>query len=267
MASYNPDLHHRRSIRLKGHDYTQPGAYFVTIAAWQRECLFGEIVDGVVLLNTAGNIIHTEWLNLPHHFPDIRLEAFMVMPNHFHGIIVIDPIVGATRLSPDDVRVNDDGSPLRIPRGSRVLVGATRQLPVGATHPSIVGATHPLQDIDTDGNDPTPDQARIGADGSPLRMPARDYNDGSPRPSVHPNGPPAGSLGAMIGQFKSRATKRIWMLPGVDRRPIWQRNYYEHVIRNDLECQRFIQYIQTNPQRWQEDQLHPSALLNPYNQE
>jgi putative transposase len=168
---------------------------------------------------------------LPRHFPNVRLDAFVVMPNHFHGIIIIDPIIGATRPSP-----------------------------VGATHPSIVGATHPLQDIDTDGNDPTPDQARIGADGSPLRMPARDNNDGSPRQPMRPDGPPTGSLGAMIGQFKSRATKRIWTLPGFDRIPIWQRNYYEHIIRDDLEYQQFIQYIQANPLRWQEDQLNSSAL-------
>jgi putative transposase len=82
-----------------------------------------------------------------------------------------------------------------------------------------------------------------------------------------PNGPAAGSLGAMIGQFKSRATKRIWALPGIDRIPIWQRNYYEHIIRNDLEYQRFIQYIQANPLHWQEDQLYPSALPNLYTQE
>jgi len=61
----------------------------------------------------------------------------------------------------------------------------------------------------------------------------------------------------MIGQFKSRATKRIWALAGIDRHPIWQRNYYEHIIRDDLEYRRIVQYIETNPQQWQDDQLHP----------
>lgn len=241
---YDSDRHHRRSIRLKGYDYTQPGAYFVTLATWQKVCWFGEIVDGAMRLNAAGRLVHAEWQHLTHHFPNIRLGAFVVMPNHVHGIIIID----------------HDGTT------------------------DIVGATRPLPDNTLEGKDPGPDQALVGIVGSPLQPqppPARDNHDGSPlhasvggspgqsvpQPTARPNGPPAGSLGAMIGQFKSRATKRIWGLPGADRHPVWQHNYYEHIIRQSLEYEHITQYIQANPLRWQVDQLLPSVPPNRYEQE
>jgi len=87
---YDPQRHHRRSIRLRGYDYTQPGAYYVTIVTQERECLFGEVVDGKMRLNRAGQVARREWERLPCRFPHIRLDAFIVMPNHIHGIIIID---------------------------------------------------------------------------------------------------------------------------------------------------------------------------------
>jgi len=87
---YDPEKHHRRSIRLRGYDYTQPGAYFVTIVTRNRECLFGDVVDGNVALNEYGHVVHACWKAIPDHFPNVTLDAFVVMPNHVHGIIVID---------------------------------------------------------------------------------------------------------------------------------------------------------------------------------
>ncbi|MEW5861682.1 MAG: transposase [Cyanobacteriota bacterium] len=87
--SYNPDKHHRRSIRLKGYDYGQAGAYYFTICCHQRRCLLGEIVDGVMHPNLIGATVEAVWNNLPRHFPFIELDAFVLMPNHVHGIIVI----------------------------------------------------------------------------------------------------------------------------------------------------------------------------------
>ena len=89
--------HHRRSIRLKGYDYSQAGAYFVTICTQDRECLFGDIVDGEMRLNDAGQMVHRIWNDLSVEYPDIEIDEFIVMPNHFHGIIVIvgAPLVGA----------------------------------------------------------------------------------------------------------------------------------------------------------------------------
>ena len=93
--TFDPEKHHRRSIRLKGYDYAQAGAYFVTICTQHRACLFGEVVNGQMQLNDAGRFVEQCWLDIPHHFPHVELEAFVVMPNHVHGIIVITDPVGA----------------------------------------------------------------------------------------------------------------------------------------------------------------------------
>jgi REP element-mobilizing transposase RayT len=81
---FDPQKHHRHSIRLQGYDYSQAGAYFVTIVTWQREMLFGEIVDGVMVLNDFGKIVQWEWLDLPKRFKYLELGAYIIMPNHFH---------------------------------------------------------------------------------------------------------------------------------------------------------------------------------------
>src|SRR3989304_1467169 len=86
---YDPDKHHRRSIRLKGYDYTQPGAYFVTVVTWQRECLFGEVVGGEMRLSATGSLVENEWRRLVVRFEQVVLDEFIVMPNHVHGILFI----------------------------------------------------------------------------------------------------------------------------------------------------------------------------------
>lgn len=88
-TNYDPEKHHRRSIRLKGYDYTRPGAYFVTMCTENRKCLFGKISDETMQLNKFGTMIHTCWNNIPKHFVHVRLDACVVMPNHIHGIIII----------------------------------------------------------------------------------------------------------------------------------------------------------------------------------
>lgn len=87
--NYKPEKHHRHSIRLQGYDYTREGAYYFTICCHQRRCLLGEIKDGIMHLNLIGATVKVVWDNLPHHFPLIELDAFVIMPNHVHGIIVI----------------------------------------------------------------------------------------------------------------------------------------------------------------------------------
>lgn len=86
--NYNPQIHHRRSIRLKGYDYSQAGAYFITICCQNRKCLFGNVVGGEMILNDAGNMIDKWYRELCNKFPDIELGEYIVMPNHFHGIII-----------------------------------------------------------------------------------------------------------------------------------------------------------------------------------
>lgn len=87
--TFNRDIHHRRSIRLRGYDYAQAGAYFVTICAQGRECLFGDVVEGEMRLNRHGHIVQEVWDDLVHHYPHVDLDAFVIMPNHIHEIIQI----------------------------------------------------------------------------------------------------------------------------------------------------------------------------------
>ena len=192
---FDPQKHHRKSIRLQGYDYSQAGAYFVTIVAWGRECLFGEIADGEMKLNNAGKIVGWEWLELPKRCRFIELGVYVVMPNHFHGILIFHETVGATRQGLTDT-------------------------PFSKT--------------------PLPNKTTDGIDGSPL-----------------PRGPKPASLGAVMAQFKSRATKRLWKIPELKDTPIWQRNYYEHIIRNEKDLQNKTDYIESNPMLWDDDDVNP----------
>jgi len=229
--------HHRHSIRLQGFDYASAGGYFVTIVTWHRECLFGNVIDKHMQLNKVGKIVEWEWLELPKRLPYVSLGAYVVMPNHFHGILFIHEPVGATRQGPTEsssgieplqivTKDGIDGSPLRPNDPTPASLGASRQ---GQIRPP--SSTEPLQSITND-----------GIVGSPLR----------------PNGPKPASLGAILAQFKSRVTKRIWKIPKFEGTPIWQRNYYEHIIRDETALQNMTRYIEANPLLWEEDQENPA---------
>jgi hypothetical protein len=97
---YDPKIHHRRSIRLKGYDYTREGAYFITVCAYKRECLFGRIVDHVMGMNDVGHIVGDEWVKTVLIREEIELGDWVVMPNHFHGIIFIVGSRGTARRAP-----------------------------------------------------------------------------------------------------------------------------------------------------------------------
>ena len=195
--------HHRRSIRLQGYDYSRSGAYYVTLCTQDRACLFGEIVNGDMQVNDAGCMVTDAWYSLPDRFPTIDLDAFVVMPNHVHGIIVIT----------DDV----------VPSNNRDVVGA-----------GLV----PARDI----------------------APARNVVPANNRATTRV----APTLGDVIGAYKSivtvqyaRAVKRRGWTPF--RKRLWQRNYYEHVIRNADSLNRIRQYILDNPRRWNEDRYNPTV--------
>lgn len=180
---YDPEKHHRHSIRLRGYDYAQAGMYFVTIVAMNRECLFGEIADGKVRLNANGNIVRSSWDDLSRHYANVQLDAFVVMPNHIHGIIL---------LTGDDARV-----------GAGRLVGAG---PVGAG----------------------------------LR----------PAPTHH-------ALPEIVRAFKSFSSRRINETRKTTGAPVWQRNYYEHIIRNEMALHAVREYIANNPIQWLSDTENP----------
>jgi REP element-mobilizing transposase RayT len=191
--SYDSDKHHRRSIRLKGHDHAQQGAYFVTVCTRERESLFGHVVNGEMRLNEAGEIARRCWEDIPDHFPLVELDAFVIMPNHVHGIIMItEPCKGEASVPP---------------------------------HSS---------------------EEQRGSDASPLRQP--------------PNGTQPGSLSAIVQNFKSISTRRMNAACGAPGRPLWLRNYYEHVVRNEAELMAIREYIQGNPARWDDDENNPLRL-------
>jgi REP element-mobilizing transposase RayT len=193
----DPGLHQRRSIRLPGHDYASAGAYFVTICTHQRELLF----EDPVLRGVAEAL----WQRIPRHFPHVQLDAWVVMPNHVHGILVIT------------------GDACR-----------------GEASPETVSSTHPLAPAGT---------------GSAGQAPT---GDASPLPH-RPAGPSPGSLGAIVGNFKSVTARRINRLRRTPGAPVWQRNYYEHVVRDERALNAIRQYIADNPARWAWDTYNPAA--------
>ncbi|HHT9117594.1 MAG TPA: transposase [Candidatus Hypogeohydataceae bacterium YC38] len=174
----NPDKHYRRSLRLKGYDYSQAGAYFVTICTHNQACIFGDIVNGEMRLNDYGGVVEKEWMKTASIRKNVELDVFVVMPNHFHGIV---SIVNA------------------------ISVGATRRVA-----PTLRGLI-------------------------------------------------SNSIGAIVGQFKSIVTKNIHKMGFRDFK--WQRNYYEHVIRDEKDINEIREYIITNPLKWAMDSENPNNLL------
>lgn len=187
---YDPVIHHRRSIRLNGYDYSQNGAYFVTICVQEKAHLFGAVRDGEVQLNDAGAMIEHWWAILRDKFPSVTTDAFVVMPNHVHGIIIIDNNVGACNAGACTAGEHAGSPATRCPHGVRA--------------------------------------------------------DQRVRPT----------LGAIMQWFKTMTTNAY--IRGVrahdwapfDRR-LWQRNYYERIIRNDNDLNAIREYIVSNPARWQ----------------
>ncbi len=173
---FDPQKHHRRSIRLQGYDYSRPGGYYATIVVEGRECLFGEIVNGEMVLNDYGRIVAEAWQWLQEQYPYVELLAWVIMPNHIHGIIII----------------HEDGR------------GGSRSAPTGMVK----------------------------------RKP----------------------LGGLIGAFKTVSTKKINLLRKTEGAVIWQRNYYEHIIRDDDDYNRIRLYILDNPAAWDDDDENPAKV-------
>jgi len=198
MMSYDPRIHNRHSIRLRGYDYTQAGWYYVTICTQNKLYLFGKIINGKMVLNDAGKMINNNWMDLLNRFSFITHDEYIIMPNHIHGIIVLKNDVGAslvdapntpnmnlTNNSPDIIKqnfINDKGAgtgPAPTQYGLSDVIGAFKSI---TTHEYIIGVR----------------------------------NSNWPK-------------------FKKR---------------LWQRNYYEHIIRNNSDLNRVRKYIIDNPQKW-----------------
>ncbi len=193
---YNSDIHHRRSIRLKGYDYSQTGMYFVTNCTQNRECLFGDMVDGAMQVNAAGRMIKKWWLELNNKFPVVQTDEFIVMPNHIHGIVII--------------------------------VGA--DLCVCPGEPDAQTEPDTCRDMDA--------QTNLGA------------HIGAPLPEI-------------VQWFKTMTTNEY--IRGVKQHgwspfpgKLWQRNYYEHIVRNENELNQIREYIINNPLQWELDRENPN---------
>ena len=188
----------RRSIRLKGYDYSQPGAYFITLVTQGRECLFGDVVNGEMQLNAAGQIVLEEWMRTPSMRPEMDIDEFVVMPNHIHGIIII---------------CENNGIP-------------------------AVGAHG------------------IGAHGG---APLHNHTPQQPQPTHRK----PRSLGSFIAGYKSIVTRRVNAQFGTPGVPLWQRNFYERIIRNEKEWDRARLYIINNPLNWELDNENPKySVIN-----
>lgn len=173
--------HDRRSIRLRGYDYSRPGYYFITICTKNRECIFGEIRNGNLMLNAYGMLAQKEWRNTETIRDNVTIDRFVVMPNHIHGII-------------------------EIKYGS--VAGAYRDTPLRENGKTAFRS-------------------------------------------------PSGNVGAIIRGFKSTVTKQVNKMRDTPGVPLWQRNYYEHIIRDEISLNQIREYIRLNPFFWERDRLHP----------
>jgi len=195
MSKFDPQKHHRRSVRLKEFDYSSAGGYFVTSVAWRRECLFGEVVNGEMRLNRYGEIVQKWWQEISVHFANVETGAFVIMPNHVHGIIYIVERRG-TGTVPDEHGVN-----------------------------KISDENIKLSEIQ-------------GRETPPLHNP---------------------TLGQIVAYFKYPSTKEMNLLDNTGTvTKFWQRNYYEHIIRNDRDLQNKTDYINANPLLWDQDDENPN---------
>lgn len=193
-GKYNPDKHHRRSIRLQGWNYTTPGAYFITICTYQRACLFED--------SRLRDLAENGWQNIPAqpHAKHVFLDEWVVMPNHLHGILIL------TELETDN-----------------------------ATDPGA----RPRRWEDFF------EKQSSGRTASPLP----------------PRGVEPGSVGAIVGNFKSLVARRANNLRRSPGAKVWQRGYYDRIVRNEREFDAIRQYIRDNPRRWAEDRDNLDALL------
>ena len=190
---YNPNIHQRHSIRLKGYDYSRAGFYFVTICVQKMQCLFGNITDGKMILNNSGQIVNEEWLNTAKFRQNVKIHEYVIMPNHFHGIIEI----------------------------THTPVPAT---PLPAT-PIHIPSMRPYSRTDV----------------------KNEYMS-----SISPK---CNELGTIIRAFKSAVTKRINELYNSPQQKLWQRNYFENIIRDDDSYNQITNYIINNPANWKNDRF------------
>jgi REP element-mobilizing transposase RayT len=245
---YNPEIHHRRSIRMQGYDYSQAGLYFVTICVQNRECLFGNVSDGEMILNDVGQMIEKWRVELSNKFSDIELDEYVIMPNHFHAIVMNtgDGHVGAhLRVRPDlRVRPND--------KNGEHIEGEHTGSPL-----HVRPDNHNMRPNDKNG-----EHIKGEHTGSPLHVRPDNHNmRPNDKNGEHIEGEHTGSpLHAVVQWFKTMTTNEY--IRGVKTlnwqpfdKKLWQRNYYEHIVRDTDHYARIAGYIISNPAKWSDNTL------------
>jgi putative transposase len=253
MNKYNPHTHHRRSIRLKGYDYAQAGLYFITICCQDRIYRFGDIKNGEMVLNEFGEIAHNEWIKLTDRFDNFELDIFQIMPNHMHGIILLNN-VGATLAVAQNESVTknsfDESNELNKQNELDDSNCVTDQNDLNHVGAGFTPVQNDFNDtragaspVQNDFND-----TRAGA--SPAK---NDFND------TRAGASPAPTVFDIVGAYKSLVANgclKIYKSKNEIMGKFWQRNYWEHIIRNDESYQHISNYIINNPQNWHDDKFY-----------
>ncbi|MFZ5857732.1 MAG: transposase [Chloroflexota bacterium] len=241
--------HHRRSIRLKGYDYSQAGVYFVTIVTWGRLMLFGKIENGEMKLNRYGEIVQKWWNDIPNHFPNVETGAFVIMPNHVHGVIIITEDGRGTVPVPHDTTITQHRGDMAAPPQNDDL-----------DETSQGGETPPLHGTNTDGRGTVPVPCDTTISQHQGEMAAPPQNDDLDETNQGGETPPLRkpTLGQIVAYFKYKSTKEINVMDGGRIAKLWQRNYYEHIVRNEHEMENIWNYIESNPAMWATDDENPN---------
>ena len=248
---YNPQIHHRKSIRLKEYDYSQAGLYFITICCQNRKCLFGNITVGAgpracpqiklnnarqMKLNNAGQMINQIWNEIPSFYNGFNIHEFIVMPNHIHGIIeIVKPVGAGPRACPNNEQSINEQS-INEQSINEQSINEQNVKPSNMQNVKQINMQN--------------GQQINGNNGQQI-----NGNNGHPQ-VVAPTG-----LSDIIKRFKTLTTKRY--IDGVKTHgwqrfdgKLWQRNYWEHIVRDENEYQRISKYIINNPIKWNMDKLN-----------
>ncbi|CAN5252261.1 transposase [soil metagenome] len=266
-SKYNPQIHHRRSIRLKGYDYSQAGLYFITICCQDMICRFGNISNKEMILNEFGKISYDEWLQLPQRFPNFVLDVFQIMPNHMHGIIALNVGAGFTPAQNNDH--DGTGQPQGVTGQPQGVTGqphdATGQPHDGTGQPHDgtgqphdgTGQPHDGTGQPHDGTGQPPDGTGQPHDGTGQ---PHDVTGQPPDGTGQPQGiAPTATVGDIVGAYKSlvsNACLDIYKSKNEMMGKFWQRNYYEHIIKNEQSYKTISNYIITNPANWKDDKFY-----------
>jgi putative transposase len=266
--TYNPAKHHRRSIRLKGYDYSSPGHYFITICTQNRACLFGEIVDGKMIMNDAGKMVDKWYFEIRNKFPKIKCDEYKIMPNHFHCIIEIPPVRMALCGHPESSMALSGH-----PESSMALSGHPESSMALSGHPesSMALSGHPESSMALSGH-PESSMALSGHPESSMALSGhpsafdrdthagvslREIQRAPDRESVDERV----SIFEILDWFKTMSTNEyirgvkngIWQR--FEKR-FWQLRYWDHIVRNEMELFTIRQYIKNNPSNWERDKLN-----------